>query len=41
MFRNADPIDNGDASTIWGDYFFLEAINKYMASKIRAARLKS
>jgi mannose/cellobiose epimerase-like protein (N-acyl-D-glucosamine 2-epimerase family) len=28
-----DPIHNGDASTIWGDYFFLEAINKYMGSK--------
>jgi len=28
-----DPIDNGDASTIWGDYFFLQAINRYMGSK--------
>lgn len=27
------PMEVGDTSTIWGDYFFLEAINRYMAAK--------
>jgi unsaturated chondroitin disaccharide hydrolase len=27
------PTEVGDCSTIWGDYFFLEAINRYMAAK--------